>query len=346
MAAQRRQFSTQAQQIVGAVNIASGLLDGADITADARYLYVADPALYGNQGLFHRVDLNSHGIANFSFPRTANENGTWDVALSANGKGLFDTTYTSMNMLPLRQINLNTMAITTRTDDPGAGGGGKIPVNTMIQRSADRSLFLFAQANLSNGPIFTYNANTDTFRSGPSIGTNLTNAPSAVNRNGTLMAFEIPGGLLVMDQNFNVRNFIQGGLNGGVIFDPNLDVMYAVNSATSQVIAYDTNTWQVKYQMAIGEQTTPARLLEWRHGSQQRRQMALPDNPHGCSRIRPARSEPGHPFHHHGQFQRHHHRRRVVRSDGRRPGQSKPNRQRLPGHSQLWQFRLPGGTAR
>ena len=47
------------------------------------------------------------------------------------------------------------------------------------------------------------------------------------------MAIDVPGGLLVMDQHFQVHNFLQG-LSGGVAFDPNQDVMYAVNSGTTR----------------------------------------------------------------------------------------------------------------
>ena len=74
------------------------------------------------------------------------------------------------------------------------------------------------------------------------------------------MAIDVPGGLLVMDQNFQVHNFLQG-LSGGVAFDPNQDVMYAVNSATDQIVAYNTNTWQVMYQLAIGEATNPGQAF-------------------------------------------------------------------------------------
>jgi hypothetical protein len=254
------QFSTQYQQIVGSIGVSGGNLDGADVTSDGNYLYVTDPALYGSQGEVHKINLNTHAITNLTYTHVSGETGTWDVALGANGIGLLDTTNTSSSMVPLRQINLNTGALTTLTSDPGAGGAGKLPSNTLISRSADRSLFLFTESNLSTGPIFTYSPNTNTFTAGPNLGANLTNSLSAVNRNGTLMAIEGPGGLLVMDQHFNVHNFLQG-LDGGVAFDPNQDVMYAVDSATDQIVAYNTDTWQVMYQMAVGQTTTPGQAF-------------------------------------------------------------------------------------
>jgi hypothetical protein len=254
------QFNTQGQ-MVGSIGIpSSNTLDGADITPDGSSLYVTDPALYGSLGEIHKINLNTHAITNLTYTHVTGETGTWDVAIGPNGTGLLDSTNTASSMVPLRQINLSTGALTTVASDPGAGGGGKLPSNTLISRSADRSLFLFTEANVANGPIFTYNATNNTYSAGPSLGPNLTNALSAVNRNGTLMAIDIPGGLLVMDQNFQVHNFLQG-LSGGVAFDPNQDVMYAVNSTTDQIVAYNTNTWQVMYQMAIGEPTNPGQAF-------------------------------------------------------------------------------------
>ena len=37
--------------------------------------------------------------------------------------------------------------------------------------------------------------------------------------------------------------------------------MYAVNSSTDQLIAYDTNTWAIKFQQAIGEPVTPGQAF-------------------------------------------------------------------------------------
>src|SRR5262249_29219198 len=47
------------------------------------------------------------------------------------------------------------------------------------------------------------------------------------------------------------------GLDGGVVFDPNRDVAYAVSSSARQVVAFDTNTWAPLYQLPIGEAVTP-----------------------------------------------------------------------------------------
>src|SRR4051812_7920210 len=51
------------------------------------------------------------------------------------------------------------------------------------------------------------------------------------------------------------------GIDGGVAFDPARDVLYGVNSSTDQIVAYDTNTWAVKYSLAVGENAPTASAL-------------------------------------------------------------------------------------
>jgi hypothetical protein len=256
-----QQFSVGAQQLVGGFGLGyPSSFNGADISLDGNFLYVTDQTTSGSQGFVRRFDLNTGQVANLTYTRVSGEGGSWDVAIAANGKGLVDTMSAGAPMLPLRQLNLNTNTLTIRTDDPGAGGGGRIPANSLIHRSADRSLFLVTESTLSSGPVFTYNAVTDTFTPGPNLGVPLTNALSAVNRNGTLLAFELNGQVVVTDAQFHLRANLPG-LDGGVVFDPTKDVLYAVSSSTGQVVAYDTNTWAVKFQMAIGEATTPGQAF-------------------------------------------------------------------------------------
>jgi hypothetical protein len=104
--------------------------------------------------------------------------------------------------------------------------------------------------------MFTYNAVTDTF--GPSINTgiDLSNALSAVSRNGNLLALEYNGSVVVTDRYFNEVTSLPNE-DGGVVFDPQHDILYAVSSASNQITAFDTNTWAVKFQMPIGEAVTP-----------------------------------------------------------------------------------------
>jgi hypothetical protein len=88
------------------------------------------------------------------------ESGSWDVAIGANGKGMVTTGFEGSGWTPFRELNL---ATDTLTQQSGASAVfGEVRQNTHIHRSSDRSLFLMTESNTSNGPIFTYNATTNT----------------------------------------------------------------------------------------------------------------------------------------------------------------------------------------
>ncbi len=228
-------------------------LNGADITPDGSSLYVTEGQTNTStgQGLVHKVDLTSGAVTDLAFPLNYLEGGSWDLAVGSAGTALFDTMFNGSGWVPVRQINLATDAITTRNPAP-AGINNTITQNTLIHRSADRGLFFFTESNISSGATFLYNAVTDTFSREFDTNTFLDNALSAVNRNGTLIALELNGGITILDRNFDTVKTLPG-LAGGMVFDPVRDVLYAVNTATAQVAAYDTNTWAVKYQLAVGE---------------------------------------------------------------------------------------------
>ena len=183
-----------------------GTLNGADISPDGSTLYFTYQATSGSQSYLFALNLNSGQMAPAGYGPVSGEGAPWDVALASNGKGLFDGISTTGAPVPLRQVTLGSNAVSIRTDDPGSGGGGRIQGSTLIHRSADRSLLLFTEATNPAGPVFTYNAATNTFGLRINLGVNLTNLMSAVNRNGKLLAFDMGNQLMVMDNNFNVRN--------------------------------------------------------------------------------------------------------------------------------------------
>jgi len=222
-------------------------LKAADITADDSFLYVTDTQPSAVQGLYYKINLNDGSVTNLTYNLAFAEGGSFDLATTSRGTALADGTFKGSGWTPLRQIDLTTDAITKRIDGPGSGGSGQVRQNTLIWRSADRGLLFFTEANISSGPIFTYNATTDTFGQATDTFRFLDHVLSAVNRNGTLIAL----GNTVMDQNFNVITTVNG--NGGVAFDPLQDVLYAADPGSDQIIAYDTTTWQQKFTINIGE---------------------------------------------------------------------------------------------
>jgi sugar lactone lactonase YvrE len=225
-------------------------LNGADITPDGSALYVAENQISGTQGLIRKVNLATGTVTNIPYTLDFGEAGAWDVAIGSNGRGMVSTRNSGSGTVPFREINLATDTLTQRSD---AGSTfGKVNQDTHIHRSSDRTFFFMTESNSSAGEIFTYDAVTNTFPTRNATDSYHGGTLSAVSRNGSLIAMELNGGISVMDRNFNaVENL--AGLDGGLAFDPTKDILYAANSATDELIAYNTNTWDVLYRRSIGE---------------------------------------------------------------------------------------------
>jgi hypothetical protein len=223
---------------------------GADITPDGKYLFAADKQRGATQGVIHRVDLSTGAVTEITYTIGSGEAGSYSVAVAASGKAFFDSLVEGTGAVPLRQIDLTTGAVTNRTD---AGTGGQIAQSTLISRGADGGRAFFTEANISSGPAFTYTAAGDAFSHETNTNMFLSTRWSAVNRNDTLIALEMfNSDVTILDVNLkHVKDL--GGIDGGVAFDPTQDVLYGVNSTTGQVVAYDTNTWAVKYTLPVGE---------------------------------------------------------------------------------------------
>jgi DNA-binding beta-propeller fold protein YncE len=224
---------------------------GADVTPDGKYLYVADNQRGATQGSFHAVNLSTGAVTDLSYTLTS---ASWDVSLGAGGKGFADEQFEGSGWVPLYQVDTAANTLTKVTNDPGSGGSGQVRQNSMIRRSADRSLFLFTESNISSGPLFTYDATAGTWS--PSVGTGvfLDNVPAAVNRNGTLIAIQLSNNsVTVLNKTLNLASPVKTltGVTGALLFDPTRDLLYVANGST--VTAYDTNTWAVQFSLPVGE---------------------------------------------------------------------------------------------
>jgi hypothetical protein len=235
-------------------------LNGIDIAADDSFLLVAENSVGIAQGTFYKLNLATSAVTNINYTRASNEGGAWDVAIGGSGLALATTQFQGSGWVPLRQINLATNAITVRTDDPGSGGGGQVRQNTKIARSADRTRMYLLESNDSDGPVFTYNASSNTFGFAADTDTFNESSGAAVNRNGTILGtlsndYPYIGATntsLDTTPNFGfVRGF--SGMNAGVAFDAVKDIFYTIGNGGTQIIAFDTNTFQELFRLNIGE---------------------------------------------------------------------------------------------
>lgn len=231
-----------------------GSLNGLDISGDGSFLLVAQNDVGISQGTFQKVDIASGAITNIGYARSFGESGAWDVAIASNNFALVTTQYGGSGWTPLRQIDLATNTVATRSDAPGSGGGGMVRQNTQIYRSADRTRLYFLESNISSGPVFTFSGVTNTF--GPKASTNsfLDNADAGVNRDGTLLGTRLFNSGLSLDTapNFTfVHSF--SGIDHGVAFDAAKDIVYGGNSATDEIIGFNTGNFAEVFRAKVGE---------------------------------------------------------------------------------------------
>lgn len=239
-----------------------GSLNGVDIAADDSFLLIAENNIGLGRGIVHKLDLDTRAVTHITYPidRWAYDNGIWDVAIGVNGIAMMTTSFGgpgSSGWAPLLQIDLATNAVTTRPDAPGSGSAG-VEGSTMIDRSADRTRFLFLEPNNSSGPIFTYSVTTNTF--GPPFQNFNFNEllNHAISRDGSAMILRYHADS-VMDTlpDFGFIHRWTGIFDSGVAFDAVDDILYAVRSASDQIIAFDTNTFGERFRVAIGEDVAP-----------------------------------------------------------------------------------------
>jgi elongation factor P hydroxylase len=252
-------FNLQTRTFARTYNL-GGWLWGIDIAPDDSSILAAQASFSYSvaQARFQRVNLATGAITNINYTRAFGEGGAWDVKIGSNGLALATTHFNGSGWTPLRQIDLSTNAITGRSDTPGSGFLGQVTGDTQIYRSADGTRLLFMESNITSGPTFTYSAITDTF--GPSLRTNTFRdwAGGAVNRNGNLVAettgyYPEQASLFRAPSFDHIRNFNLNGLDGGLAFDSVRDILYAVNTATDEIIAYNTITFAELFRFNVGE---------------------------------------------------------------------------------------------
>jgi hypothetical protein len=264
-------FNVQTRTFQRTYNL-GGWLWAIDIAPDDSFIVAAQADFNFFQGTFQRVNLATRAITNINYDLTFGEGGAWDVAIGSNGLALVTTQFLGSGWTPLRQIDLSTNAITIRTDDPGSGSGGQVRGYTQIHRSADGTRLFFMESDSSSGPSFTYSAISDTF--GPTFWTFTFRdwAGGAVSRNGNLVAqttgyYPVQASLFTAPSLLQIHDFTDNGLDGGLAFDGVRDILYAVNTATDQIVAYSTRTFAELFRLDIGEPIGPPPITQFDTGT-------------------------------------------------------------------------------
>ncbi|MEM7555851.1 MAG: Ig-like domain-containing protein [Cyanobacteria bacterium P01_A01_bin.84] len=228
------------RQSLPAFDVGSSL-NGGDITTDGNFLYVAEEQRGATQGFIRKVNTSDGTVTNIRYNLERNEGGAWDVKIASNGKALVTTDFEGSGWTPLRELKLSDDTLSQPTNAAGSSGN-EVRQNTDIARSTNRNLLFLTEANISSGPIFTYDALTDTYPSQSNTNTFLGKG-SAVNKDGSLVALQLGSSISILDKGLqSVENL--SNLNGGFAFDPVKDLFYAANSSTDELITYDSKTWK------------------------------------------------------------------------------------------------------
>ncbi len=243
-----QRYNISTEQLEAPFNL-GGSLNGIDITRDNSFVLVAQNAVGVTQGTVHKVNTSTGAVTNINYPLGDYGAGAFDVTIASNGIAFVTIGGSGWN--PVYQINVATNAITARNDVPGSKGNN-VTSGTQVHRSADGTRLYFLEGDISSGPVFSYNATSDTF--GASADTNSFPRFAAVNRNGTLVGTILYtyGASLDTAVDFNyVHTFTAA--DSGVAFDALTDTIYIVKTSPDQIVAYDTNTFVEKFRLNISK---------------------------------------------------------------------------------------------
>lgn len=225
-----QRWDTQTKTLLPSLNNIAVSPSGLDVTPDGQFAYVGEGASGATGGIVWKVDLSDGSRTPITFDHASDqERGVFDLAIAADGKLLFTTNFAGSGWNPLRSIDLDTEEITQLRD---------VRQSTSVVRGADYSRLFFQEANISSGPIFTYDASTSSFSETIDTGNYIGGLPDAVSHDGEFIAFL--GSVL----NASDLSLVAAGLSsvGGYAFDPERDILYVANTTTDAIVAYDPTT--------------------------------------------------------------------------------------------------------
>jgi len=200
---------------------------GLDVTPDNRQLYVANS---GGTNL-SLVDLATRREqTKINFTSGFSGDTALSVAITANGKALFSTTFAGSGFGGrLLSADVTNGAVTQRTD---FFINGTTTEATFLRPSADHTVVGAIAGDISSGPVFVYRAAADAFA--PEHDLNGFIETVAVDPHGTLIAVQ---GALVLDTNLNLLGTVTGGAGGPfAAFGPSGAVLYRPKSNGIEIV--------------------------------------------------------------------------------------------------------------
>jgi FG-GAP repeat len=236
-------------------------LNGADMTSDGAFLYVASGADGLADASIRKVDLDSGSVTTLTFSRAFAESDRWDIKIGANGVGLITSRFGGSGWVPVRTIDLATDQITERTDVPGSNLHN-VRGGTKLSRSYDRSTIFLGEPGGTLPDLILYNAADDSFplsveASIGSYGVDSASPDGGLLARSHLSTIGIRNRVLeVVDE---IGNSNPGNrASGGSVFHPGLPILYVADEDSNQIIAFAIPGFDELYRISIGESVSVA----------------------------------------------------------------------------------------
>ncbi|PQO33487.1 hypothetical protein C5Y96_11655 [Blastopirellula marina] len=218
-------WDAQANKRLGSFENVAQRPSGLDTSPDGAFVYVGDALTELGQGFVWKIDLADGSRTRFAYDLGSSGRGVFSLSVAMNGD-VFFTTLGSTGAA-IYEIDFATGEIINHQ---------RAYRETEIVRSADRSVLLFGEDRNSSDKVFTYDATTEEFSSNLTANANGGGKPAAVNRDGTIAAFqfEIRSGL-----DFAFDGVIRLENQAGYVFDPTQDILYVADVRNDVIVAFD-----------------------------------------------------------------------------------------------------------
>ena len=245
-----------------------GVLNAIDIAADDSFLVIANGVSGIAEAALQKLDVVTGNVTNITYSLRPDQIGDpaqfgpWDLALTSRGTILFSSDGYGNAGTSIRQLDLLSGTISARTDAHGEFADRFEP-RTQIRRSADRRRLYIADFGAPGACL--YNGDNDTF--GPNVSLGGPRYTVALNRDGSLAATRMTQDIAIdriPDLN-QIYDFIlfdpvldspsQAGT--GITFDPVADTLYAVQTYSDRIVAFDSSAFTERYHFEIGENVNP-----------------------------------------------------------------------------------------
>jgi len=219
--------------------IAGSNLSGIDLSPDGNTLVVADKRRLDPIVWVYAIDLPTGQTRQVLMTRAFMEGGTYAVAYAKDGTVLTTSIFEGSGWIPLRRLDPITGAWTELA---------QVRNNSMVTSSGDLSIIGYAEADSSDGPFGRYRVADGNLlkKFGYTDGTAWYNYEIGVNGNGTQYAIPTYNGTYICDANLVKYNLIgqyAGPQPIGVVYHPVENTVYFAWSQTTEVRAFDTNTF-------------------------------------------------------------------------------------------------------